>query len=386
MVYVSYKQGEGMLKSRSKIIRITLIAGAVTVILAGAVGIPLFPPQRVKPEWVYNAGERIISPPLAVGSLVMLQTTKSVRALDVSTGALRWEAEGPVDPNFYLVEPYGGVMRSANGLLLTAKGGAPILALSIQTGRVVWQERPETTFDESVTDMQVSSDGVYVARYNSYLSAFDLRNGTLAWASRVPSRTQPQIFLMNDRVVLVAGNSLEIFDATWGTMLAEHTLDGLVDAAVLKGSILYLALFNGPYSFEALNLESAMYLWRISREASESSMLSDISSITAEDKTLYASGLLLIAISAEDGQMLWATNPDGPLGVGVAQAGRVYARGYRFVYGYDLKTGKETSSLPIPQPLLSLHAIFPPPDLALIDNKFMVAEGNSLMVFSIAGQ
>ncbi len=373
-----------MIKAHRTPLVIGLGACLLILVLASIVSVPLPVSPDVKPDWVYDAGERIVSPPLVVDSLVMVQTTKSVRALDSSTGVLRWMVKGPVNADFSINQAYIVPMRSANGLLVTANGSAPILALSINTGDVVWEERPVTTNGEAVTDMQVSSNRAYVARYNAHLSAFDLGDGTLVWSSAVPARTRPRIILMNDQVVLIAGDRVEILDATSGTMLSEHRLDGLVDAALITGTTLYAALFNGAYSFEAFDLERSTYLWRIPRQASENSTPSNIRSITAGDETLYASGAGLIAMSAKDGQVFWVTKPNGSLGAALPEARGVYVRGDRFIYALDPQTGKVIGSIPIPQPLLSLHAVFPPPDLVVMSTRLVVAEGHSVMVISLS--
>ena len=336
-----------------------------------------------KPYWVFDTKQRIISPPLLSGSLVLIQTKDSLFALDANIGKSLWVSSGPVDTTFTVNGAYIVPMKATDDLVVIANGNGPIMTFSINSGKLIWKSQSEAD-DTDVVSMQIDQDMVYVARYNSRLTAYNLRSGDVIWTNIVPDRTSLRIFLMDNKLYLGTDSSLQVLDSKTGTVLKLISIDDIATAMAVDKNILYLALLHGDSAIAALDLATLNYRWSIPRQVNSS--LSDIRSITLDNDTLYTAGAALNAISPLDGKVLWTVDKGDLLGTPVIHSEDLYLAGSKYLYIFNKETGAQKQTIVLPQNFPLSHSIFPQLEPAVVGDKIFIVEGNSLFVFNSLDQ
>jgi outer membrane protein assembly factor BamB len=130
--------------------------------------------------------------------LVVAEGDRSVTALDLTTGDVRWRFTGR--------RPASYRMRRAGKLVLVAGGDSALLALDVTSGEVVWRVRDRLPF---CGDMTVDRDSVFALSGGpigpTRLHHVDLWSGQVRWAKELDERLAlGHAPLLADDVVAVA--------------------------------------------------------------------------------------------------------------------------------------------------------------------------------------
>ncbi|UGT61802.1 PQQ-binding-like beta-propeller repeat protein [Nocardia asteroides] len=134
--------------------------------------------------------------------VVICDLDPALCALDVVTGAVRWQAE------------VGSPARSActgNEVLVVGPTGEGVRALAADSGATLW-----TFAHEDGEFLAVDGDAVYVTSAMSKLYRLDLRTGALRWMARTDAEPTGAPTVHDGIVYLACGNRVSALDAASG--------------------------------------------------------------------------------------------------------------------------------------------------------------------------
>jgi hypothetical protein len=116
--------------------------------------------------------------------LAVAERDRSVTAIDLVSGDVRWRYTAPRPAQFKL--------RRAGRLLLVAGGDSALVALDASTGEVVWRLRDRLPF---TGDVSIDRDTLFATAGGpvgpTRLLAVDLWRGELRWSRELPARPAP---------------------------------------------------------------------------------------------------------------------------------------------------------------------------------------------------
>jgi len=289
--------------------------------------------------WKFDAQSAVVGSPIFDGNNVYIQTETDVLALKSSTGTMIWKtsvlrSSGDTDRHFLQIK---------DKILMVFRKESPALALSAETGDILWGNQP---IDRDVIDVSVYEDILYEARYSSFLTSYAIYSGNINWSSNVPSRTSLYIFPEKDVVYLGTSSGLLAFDAAKGQVMWEYDLKGLAGGMAKVNNILYLAFIKGECSFAAFDIQSLSYLWCIPKD--NVSALSVINNVLVENNVVYVSGNKLVAVSSDSGNLIWQSETRDNFGPPVLSNNQMYTQGQSRIYEISLTTGKGESMFSYP--------------------------------------
>jgi len=117
------------------------------------------------------------APVVGAGMLFVVDTTGSVHAFDVATGAKRWT--NPIEVARELRDvAFGGGASFFDGRVYATNGAGDVVALDAQTGGEVWRAKPAGPLRGSPT---VAFNTVYVMTQDNQIHALNIADGTLIW-------------------------------------------------------------------------------------------------------------------------------------------------------------------------------------------------------------
>jgi outer membrane protein assembly factor BamB len=131
---------------------------------------------------------------------------------------------------------------------------------------------------------------------------------------------------------------LKAYDATTGTLLWEQDVGEVIGKLALDGSNLYMscALLDNNCIF-SMDLETQTLLWEVDYDTLG---VPEIFHLSFDDEVLYGAGDSLVAINAENGDILWQSELVGSLGPPVILDDRVYVKGEGpALYAFDIENG-----------------------------------------------
>jgi len=334
-----------------KIVGVTIGIGLLCILVLFA---PLtFPPSLTEPEpvgvfphkpiWVFQAAEQIITAPVVKDRWIIVRTSKGVYWLDVKGVPLqRVEISG-----FTCLNCFNRAPIVCEEWLLVPEGKRALSAFTLSTGALVWTAVPRsrtglyyyTPSDVPVESIACGKGIAYVARFNWSLTAYKLLDGTVLWESSAPGRSSLSL-ATDGRIVYLGGYTyIRAYDGFSGELLWSKNLGAFVQAVQLVGETLYIGLFKAP--FLAINVDSRTLRWQVDVPAGEYPFLID-------GDTLYITNQgHLIAISREDGQVLWQKEwPGANLGSPIVANGVLYVRStHGYLYALEASTGREVGGL-----------------------------------------
>jgi outer membrane protein assembly factor BamB len=125
--------------------------------------------------WTFETGEKIQSPPLVVGSRILVATRLALWGLDATTGQVIWK--------FHRGEtgwPTTGSPAVAGNVVYIGLGTSTQLwALDLTNGHVLWSFEAG---DRITSEALVKADAVFVATWHGNIFAINRANGTRRWA------------------------------------------------------------------------------------------------------------------------------------------------------------------------------------------------------------
>lgn len=210
---------------------------------------------------VYQKGLYIS--PAVEGNRVFIRTEEAnkghVVALDLATGRELWafvpKRLASAETNYY-----GGHITSpavVRGVVFVG-AGKEIYALDAATGRARWTY---TTQDYITSSASVDSGRVYISDFTHFY-AIDQASGKLVWAIGTPSSVYFSAVSAGSTVLVTNGKSLSALDAATGAQrwIANYPNDqGLIPAGV-QGQHVFVKSTETLY---ALDLGSGKELWRM---------------------------------------------------------------------------------------------------------------------------
>jgi outer membrane protein assembly factor BamB len=127
-------------------------------------------------RWSYPTGQYMMTPPSVFDGLVYFtDSNKKLLALDVKTGAKKWE---------YLIENSDRLSSSAqvmDGVLYVSNPNGKIYALEAQTGKKKWQVWAGDGLYMAPGELIAKNNRLYVPLDNKKLFVLDARNGQKIW-------------------------------------------------------------------------------------------------------------------------------------------------------------------------------------------------------------
>jgi outer membrane protein assembly factor BamB len=278
-----------------------------------------------------------------------------VYTLNYSDGKILWKA----DSKRYL--GYQKTSQIYHDFLVVPEENRYLVTYSLKKGQLLWRELPSKNNSDYSTHIESISSGddkVFVARYNSTLTAYNITNGNIMWKVNAPDRSFLYTIFDQGIVYLSGNQNLTAFDAITGDQLWRLAFEELVGPIVIDHNTLYIALATGGVTIEAFSLNNHGFLWK---KEFLNFDLYDTRFLVSENDILYLPNQALVALSGTDGKFLWETLKTGRLGKPVFIDGKIIVRNYNSdLFEFDAETGKQLGSLMIQTnsfaDLYSLHA------------------------------
>ena len=138
-------------------------------------------------KWQAPVGSEVLSAPSNIGDLVVVQTQDDhVFGLDAATGERRWSYEST--PAVLTLRGTSAPVVT-NRLAVAGLSSGKVVALDIQRGIPVWEQRVAMAKGRSELERMVDIDGalllsggtLYVVTYQGQLAALDLQSGRPLW-------------------------------------------------------------------------------------------------------------------------------------------------------------------------------------------------------------
>jgi outer membrane protein assembly factor BamB len=294
-----------------------------------------------EPVWVFTPQQRIVTSLLDDNSRLFIQTLNSIYSLDIQTGEILWQTGFLADP------VYGTPMKVSGDILLAQGEHATVAAYSTDSGRLLWDHFTDNYWIE---DMAVYENNLYVARYNAHLSAYNLSDGEILWSKDVPSRNSLFVFTDKDVVYLGTSYLLRIYETQQlipGKLLQERNLKDLVTYMEKVDDTLYIAYYkNEEISFSALDISTFESKWDI--PYGQLTNVSSIKSMVLKNGILYAIGDRVVAISLQNGEVLWVSDKEISYKKFIISHDIIYVVDGTYLYMLDKNTGVETRRVPLP--------------------------------------
>jgi outer membrane protein assembly factor BamB len=327
-----------------KIIKLLLIV-LVTILLILAIRwatnrLPISDGVAPKqPVWVFKAPTRVDCSPSAEDSLVVFQTAKSTYVLESSTGAIRWEVDIPQNET----SCYSPLIIDKYVIVETRKGDIAVLVRD--TGEMVWKTS-QGIAGNPVEDIKVSNGIVYVARYNSYLTAYALDSGEILWDKSVPDRSSLFLVPHNDKIILAAGELIRVYDAVSGKLVLEKHLETGIIKVVSDEKTLYLAVTQGDFvNLLAVDINSFESLWDISFRTYTNPAGAKLNLV---NHVLYLSGDHISSISCSNGKLLWINKSLSDLGMSTVLDDKIFVPEWDSrLHILDASTGTEIGKISV---------------------------------------
>ncbi|MGD9108147.1 MAG: outer membrane protein assembly factor BamB [Gammaproteobacteria bacterium] len=145
--------------------------------------------------WSTQVGSTILAAPKAYNGIVLAKSIDgSLTALSERNGRLIWRFRQTVPS---LILHASSQPQFANGLVVAGFANGEVVAINSWSGRVAWLQRiaqPMGLTDiENMVDIDVNpviSQGlVYVATYQGYVAALDLKTGHVIWRHKISAYT-----------------------------------------------------------------------------------------------------------------------------------------------------------------------------------------------------
>lgn len=141
-------------------------------------------------RWRYDAQEDVGTTPVVAGGLVLAMTLQdTLFAVDQKTGAWRWHHRREMREGF-TVEGAASVV-AANGLALGGYSDGTVAALDLASGAVRWERKVAPAGDfVDVDGLRLQGKRLFVAAYSGAVYALDVDTGAQEWAHKTAGATR----------------------------------------------------------------------------------------------------------------------------------------------------------------------------------------------------
>jgi outer membrane protein assembly factor BamB len=298
----------------------------------------------VNPVWVFKGNGRVVATPVVYDDRVFIRTMHAVYALDGASGQPLWYALSSA-PAELSTAPL-----VTNCCLIIPEIGSRISTYSIDTGEFLWRTAGIDysyggSGPGSIEVLASIGDLFFVARSGWALNAYLVENADNIWERNVPSRSTLYLAVDKNIVYLSASPYLRAYDIYHGSLLWEIDFRTNVGVVLLEDDRLYMAVHLSEKSILALDKNTYREIWHIKDSEIERS---DVRSLILDGEILFAAADRLIAISKNEGSIIWLSDYTGWLGKPVVLGNKIYVRNIETVlYAIDKSTGLITGRLVI---------------------------------------
>ena len=288
--------------------------------------------------WSFETEEEITSTPTLDGNnRVYIRTTNSIIALDAKNGTTIWKTESPSNT------PLNTAPLVSGNIVFGPEKESRMAAFDSDTGDLLWRTSPIDSglTQPSALEIQsivVGNNMIYVARFNSGLTAYRAIDGQMIWEQEYSSRSNPHLAIDQKALYLGMGPSIKAFDNATGDPLWEKTLDAYIGPMLIIDDFLY-TLDERHSNLFAIDVDTQELLWTKSFPETENYEFDCLSEV---DDSLLIAGRELTAVNKTDGQVLWSTDELGRLECPAIAKNKIFIRNSNdTLYVIDLNTGKE---------------------------------------------
>jgi len=325
------------------------------------------------PYWIFEAEEDVISTPVLKSGVLYLKTKSALYAINVSKKRVVWGVDSLTQSRLS-VAPI--VTQSS---VVVVEGTSSLAAYSIDSGVMLWKTPQISGADSNLVFVEtasVNNQYLYIGRYESRLTAYNLETGTTIWEHSLPGRTHPYTAANEQYVFLAADETVTIFDAIDGSKLWQMDSVGYAGPILLSGDSLYIA-DEEKGSLISLDINSRKVNW----EANYQNYIRayNFSCVSETEEHILLAARKLIMISKLDGKVLWSTDDLGILECPIIFRNDVYIRNsLNTLYSIDSKTGQETGRMLVQMNSKMKHDFFRGP---VAEDSFLIIPFGDNRVF-----
>jgi outer membrane protein assembly factor BamB len=182
------------------------------------------------PRWTYDAKEDLSTRPAVAGGLVLVASLQDTAfAVDARTGAWKWHHRREQKGGALTIHGAASI-QVGEGLAYAGYSDGFVAALDLATGATRWERRlaPGGTYVD-VDGLALDGSRVYAAAYSGALVAVDARTGKEVWSFAAPGASR--VIVAGGAIVLVTPQSVIALSPTSGAPLWTTALAGSPGAA-----------------------------------------------------------------------------------------------------------------------------------------------------------
>ncbi len=276
-------------------------------------------PQTV--SWIFQADEKVITTPIKDGDFIFVRTSGAIYKLEGKNGNLIWKAASEAGTS--AGGAYSILGPKINGkYLVVPETGSRVAVFSSDTGKLIWRSLPPGYEQADIEAITINQEFLVVARWNWYLTAYDLTTGDILWENSITGRSNPYIVSGGSYIYLGQENFLRIFEVQSGSLKWEFDIGGYSGPMLLDDEHLFIT-DEEMSRVIAINVNSQKILWDKTFLQIESF---EFNCIFLSNDILYLSAQQLAAISKIDGELIWASQETGQLECPVAFSESIFVR------------------------------------------------------------
>ncbi len=139
-----------------------------------------------KVRWSYDAGEEVgTTPAVSQGTVLVMTLQDTLVAVDAASGAWKWHHRREVREGFTIRG--AAAVTLSGGLALAAYADGTVAALEVATGAVRWERKvaPKADFMD-VDALRAQGSRVFAAAYSGAVLGLDSETGRQLWELRTP--------------------------------------------------------------------------------------------------------------------------------------------------------------------------------------------------------
>jgi outer membrane protein assembly factor BamB len=211
-------------------------------------------------KWSFPTGHRVWATPLIMSDTVCIGSMDHhLYALNLSDGSVRWD--------FHAEGAFAGTPALQDGTLYIGAFDNRLYAVDENSGTERWQFPGENWFWGSPA---VHGDIVYAVDVKGNVYALDADTKEQIWHEALEVPVRAGVVLAEDRSRVFVGSqngALYTLDAATGDRLWSIESEGqILSAPVVSGSVIHLALINGPHRVRALHVDNGREMWSYPQE------------------------------------------------------------------------------------------------------------------------
>ncbi|MBE7434310.1 MAG: PQQ-binding-like beta-propeller repeat protein [Anaerolineales bacterium] len=276
-------------------------------------------PQTV--SWVFKADEKVVTTPIKDGDFIYVRTSGAIYKIDGNSGKLVWKVATEASDKSSVIFPT--LKPKINGIyLVVPEKGSRVAVFSSDTGKFIWRSLPPGYEQANIESYTINQEFLYVARWDWFLTAYDLKTGDVLWEKSITGRSNPYIVSGGNHIYVAQEDLLQVFESQSGRFQWKFDIGGYSGPMWLDDEVLYLTDERASRVI-AININSQKLLWDKTFPHIGSY---EFNCIFISKDILYLSAQQLVAISKFDGKHSWTSQETGSLECPVEVFGSIFVR------------------------------------------------------------